>query len=76
MGLAEIIRQGAAYAGDTLIEVDESLPSVAIGEHVFMQGDEAQHFIDEANDLYEGAQTVTMDEVYAHLAGPYLDLGE
>jgi hypothetical protein len=73
MTLTEIIRAGAVYAGDVAIAVNPSYSTVAIGDDIFMQGDEATAFIDEAQALWEQAGDVSIDEVYAHLAGPYLD---
>jgi tryptophanase len=73
MTLTQIIRAGATYAGDVSIDVDTAYGTVAIGDDIFMQGDEAYAFIDEAQALWEESGDVSIDEVYAHLAGPYLD---
>jgi hypothetical protein len=71
--LDEIIRVAAWRVRDVTIEVDESMPTVAIGENVFLQGEEAEHFIDTAKELYGQAQTVTMDDCYACVAHPYAE---
>jgi hypothetical protein len=73
MTLTEIIRADASYAGDVAIDVDTAYSTVAIGDDIFLQGDEAVSFIDEAQALWEKAGDVGIDEVYAHLAKPYLD---
>lgn len=73
MDLADIIRQQSALCEDIYIDVDTTLPCVAIGDDLFMQGDEAQAFIDEAEALYEKAQTVSMEECYACVAWPYIE---
>ncbi|WP_085483795.1 hypothetical protein [Paraburkholderia susongensis] len=73
MTLTQIIRAGADYAGDAHIEVNSAQEWVSIGDEVFLQGDEARVFIDEAERLWNEAGDVGIDECWAHLAGPYLD---
>lgn len=71
--LCEIIRTTAWRVRDVNIDVDSSYSTVAIGDNIFMQGQEADEFIDEARKLYEQAQHVSMDDCYACLAEPYLE---
>lgn len=74
MELVQIIREAAARMDDVMVEVDELHGTVAIGDDVFMQGDEASEFIEKARELYDRAQYVSLDECYAHLAEPYTEL--
>ena len=74
--LAEVIRMAAWRMRDVNIDVDTLYGTVAIGDNVFMQGDEAVEFITEAESLYEKAQYVSMDDCYACLAEPYAELLE
>ncbi|MBB5409258.1 hypothetical protein HDG34_003199 [Paraburkholderia sp. HC6.4b] len=69
----EIIRTSAWRVRNVTIDVNESMPTVAIGENVFLQGEEADNFIEAAKGLYEQAQTVTMDDCYACVAHPYVE---
>jgi len=71
--LTEIIQTGARYASSVSIDVDEARGTVAIGDGIFLQGDEGYAFIDEARALWNQAGDVGIDECYACLAGPYLD---
>lgn len=81
MTLTEIIKRGAAYSVGFTVEVDTRMPWVSIQRNgsdapedgIFMQGDDACVFLDEADKLYNEAGDVTEDEVYMHLAGPYID---
>lgn len=69
----EIIRTSAWRVRNVVINVDETMPTIAIGENVFLQGEEADNFIEAARELYEQAQTVTMDDCYACVAHPYVE---
>ncbi|WP_233874948.1 hypothetical protein [Paraburkholderia adhaesiva] len=69
----ELIRISAWHARNVSIDVNESMPIVAIGENVFLQGEEADNFIEAARKLYKQAQTVTMDDCYACVAHPYVE---
>jgi hypothetical protein len=73
MNLVDIIKADVQYVAGVTIEVDRAYGTVAIGDDIFLQGDEGYAFIDAAERLYEEAQYVTYDEVYAHLAKPYVD---
>lgn len=79
-GLAKIVMDTANRVRDSItVEVDSSLPSVAIvddsGQHddLFMQGDEASQFIDEVDSLYEKAGTVGRDDAELCVAAPYAE---
>jgi hypothetical protein len=69
----ELIRISAWHVRNVRIDVDEHMPTVTIGENVFLQGEEADNFIEAAEKLYEQAQTVTMDHCYACVAHPYVE---
>ncbi|MGF6604364.1 hypothetical protein P3T23_009119 [Paraburkholderia sp. GAS448] len=69
----ELIRISAWHVRNVKIDVDELMPTVAIGENIYLQGEEADHFIEAAKELYEQAQTVTMDDCYACVAHPYVE---
>jgi hypothetical protein len=71
--LCEFIRTTAWRMRDCNIEVDELHSTVAIGENCFMQGQEADEFVDEARALYDKAQHVSLDDCYACLAEPYAE---
>lgn len=45
----------------------------SIGDHIFMQGQEADEFNDAAEKLWNETQNTTMDECRAHLARPYIE---
>jgi len=70
--LSQHIKRTAQRMSDVSIDVDTSYQTVAIGSDVFMQGDEAQSFIDEADTLYNQAQYVSIDDCYAFLAESYV----
>ena len=42
-------------------------------EPIFLQGDEAEKFISEAEEIWDVAGTVTIEEVRLHLARPYAE---
>jgi hypothetical protein len=73
--LKEIIEYDAKYVGDVEIVVKTGLPTVSIGgeDGVFLQGHDAEVFVDEANRLYKEVGDVTLEDCYAHLAKPYVD---
>jgi hypothetical protein len=73
--LKEIIEFNSQYAGDIEVEVDDRFPTVSIGgeDGVFLQGHEAEEFVDGAKKLYEDVGTVTLEDCYRHLAKPYID---
>ncbi|MBC8739727.1 hypothetical protein F6X40_23730 [Paraburkholderia sp. UCT31] len=73
--MREIIAADVVYASDVDIEVDSAMSTVSIGgaDGIFLQGHEADDFVERARALYEELGDVTMPEVYAHLAKPYID---
>lgn len=71
--LSEIIRSDAAYVGDTVIECNNALSTVAIGSDIFLQGQEADEFNDAAERLWNETGDTTMEDCRAHLAKPYID---
>lgn len=73
--LKEIIEFDSKYVGDIEVEVDDRLPTVSIGgeEGIFLQGHEAESFVDKAKWLYREVGTVTLEDCYRHLAKPYVD---
>jgi hypothetical protein len=80
MNLSDMVRAAHARMADVMVDVDESFGSVSIGDPdngdegcVFMQGDEADQFIESARSLYEELGDVTIDEVWAYLAEPYAE---
>jgi hypothetical protein len=68
--LSEMIRTTAWRMREVNIEVDTAFEHVAIGQNIFMQGEEAGEFIDEAEKLWEKAGDVGKDDCYAFLAAP------
>lgn len=71
--LTEIIRSNAAYAGDIAIECNTAFSTVAIGDDIFLQGQEADEFNDEAERLWNETGDTTIEECRAHVAKPYID---
>lgn len=73
--LIEIIRADAAWVerSGVTIECDSAYSTVAIGDDIFMQGDEADAFNDEAERLWNETQETTMEECRAHLARQYIE---
>lgn len=72
MTLTEVIRATAARTAAVTVTVNKAQSWVSIGADVFMQGDEADAFLDEAERIWNEAGDVGIDEVYACLAEPYL----
>jgi hypothetical protein len=68
--LSEMIRTTAWRLRKVNIEVDTAFEHVAIGQNVFLQGEEAGEFIEEAEKLWERAGDVGRDDCYAFLAAP------
>lgn len=66
MELSEIIRAAAARMKDVTVDIDKGMGTVCIiaedQEDIFMQGDDADDFINEVEELYEKAGDVTEDE--------------
>jgi hypothetical protein len=70
--LSQHIKRTAQRMSSVSVEVDASYQTVAIGDDVFMQGEEAQDFIDQAYRAYLHAQYVSIDDCYACLAESYV----
>ena len=68
--------KGSAVA----VDVERGFSAVSIvdlndpSNDVFLQGQEADEFIDEADELYERLGEVSLEDAYAVTAHPYLDL--
>ncbi len=68
--LTEIVK---AYCTDTVIECDVAFSTVAIGDDIFLQGQEADEFNDAVERLWNETGDTTIEECRAHLARPYVD---
>jgi len=79
MELVDIIRKDAARMNDVTVHVDSRYGTVEItdnaGVHaaIFMQGDDAADFINEAESLWDKAGEVTLNDCYLFLARAYVD---
>lgn len=73
MNLSDIIRADAHALRSVTIHVVSIRGTVAIGDVIFLQGDEGSAFISEANRLWRELGDVSHSEVWAHLARPYVD---
>lgn len=75
--LTEIIKADAAFLPDVTVEVDQLIGTVCIStpgqDDIFMQGDDAEAFIKECQDLYETAGDIDMDTVELSVAKPYVE---
>jgi hypothetical protein len=77
--LVEIIQEDARYIERSRVTItaDTAHSWVCIadedGNECFMQGHEADEFNDRAEQLYNDAQLVTLEECRAHLARPYAE---
>ena len=83
MNLTKIIEQGArtTRASGFTVDVDSAYSWVTIKnedthEGVFLQGDEAESFIADADNIYNKIGTLTYDIVCEYLAEPYLEIVE
>jgi len=82
MTLSEIIRQNVKFVSDSevTVVVNRSQSWVTItdnndeDEFVSLQGDDAEKFIEEADELFQKVGDVSLQECYEHLAYDYLDL--
>lgn len=78
MTLTQLIRASAARMSDVTIDVRTNFETVCIkddtGAHddIFMQGDDARQFIDEARRGYNKSRYVSLDECYAWQAEEYV----
>lgn len=74
-----IIEQDAAFCQDVSVTVCRSLPTVTIhdqsgiNEDIFMQGQDAQEFIDAFDGLVEEAPDVLFADALKHLALPWVE---
>ena len=75
-----IIEQDAAFCADVSVTICRGLPSVTIhddseigNEDIFMQGDDADEFINAFDALVEQAPDVLFADVLKHLALPYVE---
>ena len=75
--LCKIVRQQADYLRNCTIDVDEAFEWVSItddeGMDIYMQGEEAAEFIEEATKLWNTAGGVTEEECYASIAVAHVD---
>jgi len=79
VSLSKIVKEDAAWVERSGIEIDadSKYSTVAIGDDIFMQGQEADEFNEETERIYNLTGDTTMDECAAHLARPYIEcLGE
>ena len=79
MKLQDIIRDTASRMGGVSVNVNTAFGTVAISddtgkqEDIFMQGDDADRFIDELNKLWEETGDLGKDAIALHLAAPYVE---
>jgi hypothetical protein len=79
MTLTQLIRQAAARMSSVTVEVQTNFGTVCIKdddgvqEDIFMQGDEATQFINEAERGYKTSRYVSMDECYLWQAEQYVE---
>lgn len=80
--LIEILKRQEDYARRSLkyITVDYTMPTVVmLGENdseVFMEGGEAQDFVDRVETMYEQTQVLSKDQCEFIVAYEYLDMLE
>lgn len=84
MRLSTIIKQTAARCRDITVDVDISMPTVCITDDqnddpdtncIFMQGDDAQQFIDECDALEKKTRSkiITREQIELCVAAPYAE---
>lgn len=79
MRLSAIIKDTAARMKDVTVKVDTDMGTVCISddngihEDIFMQGDDADKFIEECRHAYNKCRNLTMDECYAWQAELFVD---
>ena len=83
MDLIKIIEQGArtTRASGFTVDVDSAYSWITIKnedthEGVFLQGDEAESFIIDADNLYNKTGTLTYDVICEYLAEKYMEIVE
>ena len=80
MDMLTILRNNVQFVENSGVEVDvdSRYSTVHIYDHgggeVFLQGDEANAFIDNAKGLWDQLEVISMDEAYKFQAYDYLDL--
>lgn len=80
--LIEILKRQEDYARRSLedVTVDYMMPTVSLegvnGSDVFLQGDDAQGFVDRVETMYEQTQVLSKDQCEFIVAYEYLDLLE
>lgn len=79
MELTKIIQDAAARMSSVTVELDHSYGTVTISDDegvqddIFMQGDDANLFLNEVDDLYQKAGDVTEDECALCAAESYVE---
>lgn len=79
ISIKTIIEQNAAFCQDVSVTVCRKLPTVTIhdqsgvNEDIFMQGDDADEFINAFDALVEQAPDVLFADALKHLALPYVE---
>lgn len=77
--LLDVIEFNANYCSDVSVTVNTVLGTVCIRDmsgvydDIFLQGDDAVVFIEEAKQLWDTLETVAMSTCYLHLAKPYIE---
>jgi hypothetical protein len=77
--LEEIINTDAAYCRDVTVTICRKLPSVTIKdgtgeqEDIYMQGDDADQFLAEFDEIVDLAPDVLFADALKYLAKPYVD---
>jgi len=80
--LVQIIENNAQYVRDSgyQVEINRSMETVSIQHDtpydemsVFLQGHEADNFINEADTLWNDAQHVSLDDCLCSVAKQYID---
>jgi hypothetical protein len=79
MTLEEIINTDAAYCRDVTVTICRKLPSVTIKdgageqEDIYMQGDDADQFLAEFDEIVKLAPDVLLADALKYLTKPYVD---
>lgn len=79
MRLSRIIRQSAKYSRESGadVEIDRAYSTVCISgrgqEDIFMQGDDAEQFIDQIDAISKRCPSIDFDDIELHLAKDYID---
>ena len=78
MKLSTILKQQARYAqaSGLVVDIDRAYQTVSLHDDIFMQGDEAQGFIDAVDTLSKSCRSLSSDIVELAVAYPYADLLE